>query len=33
MQARIAAPQLLHGFVLDAHSFLPDLRKILYAAF
>src|SRR6266403_3211006 len=33
MPARIAAPQLLHRFVLDADSFLPDLRKILYAAF
>jgi hypothetical protein len=33
MQARIAAPQLLQRFVLDADSFLPDLRKIFYAAF
>ena len=33
MRARIAAPQLLHRFVLDADSFLPDLRKILYSAF
>jgi hypothetical protein len=33
MWARIAAQQLLHGFVLDIDSFLSDLRKILYAAF
>jgi hypothetical protein len=33
MQARIAAPQLLHGFVRDADSFLPDLRRVLYSAF
>ena len=33
MRARIAAQQLLHRFVLDADSFLPDLRKIFYAAF
>jgi hypothetical protein len=33
MRARIAAQQLLHRFVLDADSFLPDLRKIRYAAF
>jgi hypothetical protein len=32
MRARIAAQQLLHRFVLDADSFLPDLRKIFYAA-
>ena len=33
MRARIAAQQLLHCFVLDADSFLPDLREILYSAF
>ena len=33
MRTRIAAHQLLHRFVLDADSFLPDLRKIFYAAF
>ena len=33
MQARIADQQLLHGFVLDADSFLPDLRRVLYSAF
>jgi len=33
MPARIAAQQLLRRFVLDADSFLSDLRTILYAAF
>src|SRR6266508_1852197 len=31
MRARIAAQQLLHRFVLDADSFLSDLRKIVYS--
>ena len=33
MWARNAGQQLLHGFVLDADSFLPDLRRVLYSAF
>jgi hypothetical protein len=33
MPTRIAAQQLLRRFVLDADSFLPDLRKLVYAAF
>jgi hypothetical protein len=33
MWARIAAQQLSHSFVLDADSFLPDLRRVLYSAF
>jgi hypothetical protein len=33
MRARIAAQRFLHRFVLDAQSFLPDLRKVLYSAF
>ena len=33
LRARIAAQQLLHRFVLDADSFLPDLRTVPYSAF
>ena len=33
MRARIAAQQLLHGFVLNAQSFLSGLRKIVCSAF
>jgi hypothetical protein len=33
MRARIAARQLLHRFVLDADSFLSDLRPVLCSAF
>src|SRR5215217_9326567 len=33
MPARIAAQPLLHRFVLNADSFLPDLRTVVYSAF
>ena len=33
MPARIAAQQLLRRFVLDADSFLSDLRRVPYSAF
>ena len=33
MRAPIAAEQVLHGFLFDAQSSLPDLRKFLYPAF
>jgi hypothetical protein len=33
MRTRIAARQLLHRFVLDADSFLSDLRGILHSGF
>ena len=33
MPARIAAQQLLRRFVLDADSFLSDLKRVPYSAF
>jgi hypothetical protein len=33
MPTRIAAQELLYAFVLDADSFLPDLRRVLFSAF